>query len=285
MKIALISDIHANVPALAAVLDAIAADPVDRTVCLGDVVGYHTEPGPCVDLLRACGAICVAGNHDRAVIGAIGTDRFSDEARRAVAWTQARLEDSTRAFLHALPLKLAIDDVVVAVHGALHPDVGCEWTRLDNDAKRALSFDALAAHPSRARVCAFGHTHRAGVWERHDGAIRLLEGETVRLRPDALYLVNPGSVGEPRDPDPRASYAVFDSVASSVRFCRLAYDRPSVLTKTRAAGLIPPQRLAWIPERQRAGMIRWLRQLGAYDHVVAGVRMVERTLTARGPRP
>lgn len=284
MTIAVVSDIHANAPALAAVLDAIAAEQVDRIVCLGDVAGYHTEPGRCVGLLRQAGALCIAGNHDRAVIGAIGTDGFSDQARRAVAWTQGRLDEDTQAFLAGLPLKTAIDGVLVAVHGALHPEVGCELVRLDDDRKRALSFDALAAHPSGARVCAFGHTHRPGVWERHGGAIRCLEGETVALRPDALYLVNPGSVGEPRGDDPRASFLLFDPVAASVRFRRVAYDRRPVLAGTRAAGLLPPQRLAWLPAPLRTGLIGLLRQTGAYDHVVAGVRVLDRSVTARGSR-
>lgn len=263
MKIAVVSDIHANVPALAAVLDAIAAEQVDRIVCLGDVAGYHTEPGRCVRLLRQAGALCIAGNHDRAVIGAIGTDGFSDQARRAVDWTRPRLEEAARDFLAALPLKLAVDGVLVAVHGALHPDVGCELVRLDDDGKRALSFDALAAHPSGARVCAFGHTHRPGVWERHGGVTRLLEGETIALRPDALYLVNPGSVGEPRGGDPRASFLLLDSVAASVRFRRVAYDRSSVLARTREAGLMAPPRLAWLPAPLRRGLIGLVRRTRA----------------------
>lgn len=263
MKLAVVSDIHANAPALAAVLGAIAAEKVDRIVCLGDVAGYNTEPGRCVRLLREAGALCIAGNHDRAVIGAIGTAGFSDQAQRAVAWTQPRLEEATRAFLADLPMKLAVDGVLVAVHGALHPDVGCELVRLDDDGKRALSFDALAAHPSGARVCAFGHTHRAGVWERCDGAIRFLEGETIALRPDALYLINPGSVGEPRGDDQRASFLLFDSQAASVRFRRVAYDRSSVLARTREAGLMAPPRLAWLPAPLRSGLIGLVRRIGA----------------------
>lgn len=284
MRYGLISDIHANVPALAAVLEALQAEGVDRIVCLGDVTGYHTEPDGCVRLLRDAGALCVAGNHDRAVIGAIGTDGFSEQAQRAVTWTQPRLQDDARAFLSALPLKLAVDGVLVAVHGALHPDVGCELVRLDDDRKRGLSFDALAAHPSGARVCAFGHTHRAGVWERSGGEIRCLDGEDIRLRPDALYLVNPGSVGEPRSDDERASFLVLDPQAGTVRLRRVAYDRTPVLTRSREAGLIAQARMAWLPERQRTGLIRLLRRTGAYEGVRAGFRVLDRALALRGPR-
>lgn len=268
MKFAVISDIHANVPALTAVLESIAAERVDRIVCLGDVTGYHTEPDACVRLLQEVGALCVAGNHDRAVLGALEMDGFSPQARRAVAWTRERLEDATRDFLAALPLKRSIGDRLVAVHGALHPDAGCEWVRLDDDAKRTLSFDALQAHPSGARVCAFGHTHRPGVWERLAGEIRRIEGDTVSLQPDALYLVNPGSVGESREDDLRASFLIFDSVTDSLRFRRVMYDRAPVLAMSREAGLIPPQRLAWLPERLRVGLKKMLRRWGLYETAI-----------------
>ncbi len=282
MRLAVLSDIHANLPALTAVLAAIARERVDRIVCLGDVTGYHTEPGGCVRVLREAGALCVAGNHDRAVIGALGTEGFSPEAQHAIAWTRTRLEDDTRDFLTALPLKRSIDGVLVAVHGALHPEVGCEWVRLDDDAKRALSLEALAAHPSGARVCAFGHTHRPAVWERCGGAIRRIEGETLTLRPDAWYLVNPGSVGEPRDDDPRASFLVFDAAARSVRFHRVTYDRASVLTASRAAGLVPPQRLPWIREPHRTRWKTRLRRWGVDGFVLAVLRGLEGGTAQRG---
>jgi predicted phosphodiesterase len=269
MKFALISDVHANAPALGAVLDAIAAQKVDRIVCLGDVAGYHTQLAACVRLLQQVGALCVAGNHDRAAIGVMTAPGFSPHAQRAIAWTQERLEEATRDFLAAQPLKRAIDGALVAVHGALHPDVGCEWVRLDDDVKRALSFDALAAHPSGAQVCAFGHTHRPGVWERCAGGIRFVGRDTVTLAADALYLVNPGSVGESRDDDPRASFALFDSQARSIAFHRVMYDRSSVLAQTREAGLIAPQRLAWLGEDQRAQLKATLRRWRVYDFSLA----------------
>ena len=269
MKFALISDVHANAPALGAVLDAIAAQKVDRIVCLGDVAGYHTQLAACVRLLQQVGALCVAGNHDRAAIGVMTAPGFSPHAQRAIAWTQERLQEATRDFLAALPLKRAIVGALVAVHGALHPEVGCEWVRLDDDAKRALSFDALAAHPCGAQVCAFGHTHRPGVWERYAGGIRFVGRDTVTLAADALYLVNPGSVGESRDDDPRASFALFDSQARSIAFHRVMYDRSSVLAQTREAGLIAPQRLAWLGEDQRAQLKATLRRWRVYDFSLA----------------
>ena len=266
MKIALISDIHANLEALQATLDAIRAEGAERIVCLGDIVGYNTDAAACIALLRQAGAVCIAGNHDRAVTGAIGTEGFSGPAARAVAWTRPRLDEESRAFLSGLPLTAVVEDALVAVHGALHPEEGKELVRLDDDAKRALSLQALAGHPSGVRVCAFGHTHRAGLWEWRDGTVRPipLDGGAT-LRPDAVYLLNPGTVGEPRGADQRACFACFDSDAGRVTLHRAAYARRATLAKTRRAGLAP--RFAAVPAPLRMKLIEILRILGVYEWI------------------
>ncbi|PGH56608.1 metallophosphatase family protein [Azospirillum palustre] len=266
MKIALISDIHANLEALQATLDAIRAEGAERIVCLGDIVGYNTDFAACIALLRQAGAVCIAGNHDRAVAGLIGTDGFSGPAARAVAWTGARLDEDSRAFLAGLPLIADVEGTLVAVHGALHPEVGKELVRLDDDGKRALSLRALAAHPSGARICAFGHTHRAGLWEWRDGtvlAVPLDEPAGAELRADGLYLLNPGTVGEPRGADARACFACYDTVARCVTLHRVAYARRVALAKTRRAGLAP--RFAAVPAPFRMKLIKILRLLGVYE--------------------
>lgn len=273
MKIAVISDIHANLEALQATLDAIRAEGVERIVCLGDIVGYNTDAAACIALLRQAGAVCIAGNHDRAVTGAIGTEGFSGPAARAVAWTQRRLDGDSRAFLSALPLIAVVDGALVAVHGALHPDEGKELVRLDDDAKRALSLGALATHPSGVRVCAFGHTHRAGLWEWRDGTVKAIPIDGgATLRPDALYLLNPGTVGEPRGTDQRACFACFDSDAGRVTLHRAAYARRATLAKTRRAGLAP--RFAAVPAPLRMKLIGILRTVGVYE-------WLKRTLPSR----
>ncbi|MFP5514961.1 MAG: metallophosphoesterase family protein [Alphaproteobacteria bacterium] len=275
MKIALISDIHANLEALQATLDAIRAEGVERIVCLGDIVGYNTDAAACVALLRQAGAVCIAGNHDRAVTGAIGTGGFSGPAARAVAWTRQRLDEDSRAFLSDLPLTAVVDGALIAVHGALHPEEGKELVRLDDDDKRALSLQALAGHPSGARICAFGHTHRAGLWEWRHGSVRPvpLDGGAT-LQPDAVYLLNPGTVGEPRGTDQRACFACFDSDAGHVTLHRVAYARRATLAKTRRAGLAP--RFAAVPAPLRMKLIGILRTLGVYE-------WVKRTLPSRVP--
>ncbi|CAO3356963.1 metallophosphoesterase family protein [Azospirillum palustre] len=266
MKIALISDIHANLEALQATLDAIRAEGAECIVCLGDIVGYNTDFAACIALLRQAGAVCVAGNHDRAVAGLIGTDGFSGPAARAVAWTGARLDEDSRAFLTALPLTADVDGALVAVHGALHPEMGKELVRLDDDRKRALSLRALAAHPSGARICAFGHTHRAGLWEWRDGAVQAVsldEPAGAELRADGFYLLNPGTVGEPRGADARACFACYDTAARRVTLHRVAYARRAALAKTRRAGLAP--RFAAVPAPFRMKLIKILRLLGVYE--------------------
>ena len=275
MKIALISDIHANLEALQATLDAIRAEGVERIVCLGDIVGYNTDAAACITLLRQAGAVCIAGNHDRAVTGVIGTEGFSGPAARAVEWTRRRLDEESRAFLSGLPLTAVVNGALVAVHGALHPEVGKELVRLDDDAKRALSLQALAEHPSGVRVCAFGHTHRAGLWEWRDGSVRSipLDGSAM-LRPDAVYLLNPGTVGEPRGTDQRACFACFDSAAGRVTLHRAAYARGAALAKTRRAGLAP--RFASVPAPLRMKLIEILRILGMYE-------WIKRALPSRVP--
>jgi diadenosine tetraphosphatase ApaH/serine/threonine PP2A family protein phosphatase len=200
------------------------------------------------------------------VTGAIGTEGFSGPAARAVAWTKARLDQESLAFLSALPLTIAVDGTLVAVHGALHPEVGKELVRLDDDGKRRLSLHALLGHPSGARVCAFGHTHRAGLWEWRDGAVQAVPLDRgAALRADGLYLLNPGTVGEPRGADTRASFACFDTASRLVTLHRVAYARRAALSKTRRAGLAP--RFAAIPAPMRMRLIGILRVLGVYEWV------------------
>ncbi len=263
MKLAIVSDIHANLEALRATLQYISGRAVDRIVCLGDVVGYNTNPEECVALLREFDPLCIAGNHDRAVAGQITTEGFSHTAARAVAWTRGRLSDDARKFLGGLPLKASIQNHLVAVHGALHPDVGCELVRLDTDERRRLSFEALVAHPSGARICAFGHTHNLGIFELRDGLVRAQTGDEVVLRDDAYYLINPGTVGQPRTAERRATYLVLDIARQVVTVQRAEYDAAVPFAKTRRAGLLP--RSSFVPGAIRGPLKRGVRALGLYD--------------------
>jgi diadenosine tetraphosphatase ApaH/serine/threonine PP2A family protein phosphatase len=280
VRIALLSDVHANLEALRATLRRIAAQGVDGVVCLGDVVGYNADPVACIALLREVGALCVAGNHDRAVAGRITTAGFSAAAARGVLWTRRRLPDGERAFLAGLPLQACVADRLVAVHGALLPGgVGCDMTRLDSDERRRACFEALRAHPSGARICAFGHTHHLGIYElRGEGAMRACAGDRVVLREDAYYLVNPGTVGQPRSADRRASFLVLDTGRGTIAVHRTPYDHGTALAKARRAGLAPAP--SGLPAPIRAALERGLRSVGLF----APARRVVRALRTRRDR-
>jgi predicted phosphodiesterase len=224
MRLALISDIHANIEALDATLADVASQSVDRIVCLGDIVGYNRNAAECIARIRGANCLCVAGNHDLAVCGRITTEQFSKPAARAAAWTREQLNQDDLDFLYKLPAKTVIADKLVAVHGALHPEENCESVRLDNDDHRLLSFIALMGHRSGARMCAFGHTHRAVVYEwRQDRAMMRPEKE-LQLDDSAYYLINPGTVGEPRAFDRRASYMVLDLTLRTLNLRHVEYD-------------------------------------------------------------
>jgi diadenosine tetraphosphatase ApaH/serine/threonine PP2A family protein phosphatase len=263
VRLAILSDVHANLEALQATLRDISAQSIDRVVCLGDIVGYNASPAECVALVRALDPICVAGNHDRAVAGLIATEGFEPDAVRAIRWTRERLDAGTLQFLGGLPLLAVADADLVAVHGALLPGgEGCDRTRLTNDVRRLRSFQALAAHPSGARVCAFGHTHRLGVyeWRAGESEVRTCAGDEVPLREDAYYLVNPGTVGHPkRGMDERASYLVLDTARRVVSVRRVEYDRAASLAKTRAAGLLAAGR-SIVPDALRVALYRAFRR-------------------------
>lgn len=259
MKLALVSDIHANLEALKATLDDIATRGVDRIVCLGDIVGYNTQPSECIALLRHADALCIAGNHDLAVCGRITTKSFSSTAARAVEWTQRRLARDDLNFLAGLPLKAVIGGKIIAVHGALHPQTDCATVRLDNDERRMRSFQALMADASGAHIGAFGHTHHAGIYEFLDGSIASLLESKIKLRPDAFYLINPGTVGQPRARDRRASYMVVDLAQRTLSLHRVEYDESAPLEATRKAGLAPAHSL--VPAAVRASVASGLRAL------------------------
>ena len=265
MKLAIISDIHANLEALRAVSAEISVHAVDRVVCLGDIVGYNTNPAECIAVIRQLDAICIAGNHDRAVTGQITTDSFSHTAARTVAWTRARLDIGDLDYLRRLPLTATVADHLVAVHGALHPETGCEIVRLETDELRRQSFAALVHHPSRARICAFGHTHRLGIFEFADGAMRECSGDEVPLRDGGYYLINPGAVGQPRTADRRASFLILDTIRQVVTVHRADYDAAAALAKTRRAGLMPA--FSFLPRPLRNSLKWAVRAVGLSEVV------------------
>jgi len=239
MKYAILSDIHSNLEALTAVLDYLATERVDRYLALGDLVGYGADPEACLGRLQAQQVASVCGNHDWACIGKFDVQWFNDAARRAILWTRDRLNFGDLDFLRRLPLVMT-DGPLTLVHGTLrHPE------RFDYLVDLAQAIDTIKA--SQTPVCFVGHTHVPFLVEydlRRGQMTRVLaqpaELAEVHLALDDAqmrYVINPGSVGQPRDGDPRASVAVFDTDAGTCSVLRIAYDIPTAQHKIRQARL------------------------------------------------
>jgi diadenosine tetraphosphatase ApaH/serine/threonine PP2A family protein phosphatase len=229
MRYAVLSDIHGNLEALEAVL-ADAAPRTDALLCLGDVVGYGADPGPCLDLVGERAAAMVGGNHEHGVAGLLPLDWFNRHARAAAEWTRDRLDEDRRAYLASRPLVAHVEDATL-VHASPHrPE---EWDYL------VTAHDGFEVFPAFAtRLCFVGHSHRPAVWSIGSSGPAWEPGVVdVVLEAGRRYLVNVGSVGQPRDRDARAAYAVWDLDARRVTVRRVAYDVATARGKIVAAGL------------------------------------------------
>ena len=223
------SDVHANLEALRAVLDD-AAPRADGVLCLGDTVGYGADPGPCVELLAGRARAIVAGNHEHGVAGLLDLDWFNRWARAAAEWTRERLDDDHRAWLRALPLTHEVEDATL-VHAS--PESPDEWDYLVTAEDGYGAFAHFAS-----RWCFVGHSHVASAWSLGSSGPDYEPFPTVvTAEAGRRYIVNVGSVGQPRDRDPRAAYAVWDVAAGRVEVRRVAYDVDTARAKIVAAGL------------------------------------------------
>jgi predicted phosphodiesterase len=236
VRYAVVSDVHANIEALSAVFARIDALSIDKVVCLGDVVGYHADHDACVRLVRERCAVCIQGNHDRAALGLTEPYDFSMVARHAALWTRRTMSSESRAFLASLPRSVATEDFVLT-HAGLYP-MPNDRTRIASKEGAARHLDALAFDGYPSRICFFGHTHKALAYERSRGATVTRWGETIAIDPEALYLVNPGTAGQPRDDDRDASFAVYDTTARTIGWEAVPFDRETTLAKARAAGAL-----------------------------------------------
>ena len=218
MRYGILSDIHSNFDALTAVLRELDGLGMDALVCLGDIVGYGPSPNECCDLLRARGCIAIAGNHDEAAVSPEEADNFNALARAAIAWTRDKLSPSSREFLRSLSREQRFESFVI-VHGA--PIFHFEYILNVIDAQEA--FERVTAP-----ITFIGHTHVAEVYfqdeQRRTFHQRLSGGGRIQVMPDYRYIINPGSVGQPRDRNPQASFAYFDDTAGVIEVRRVTYD-------------------------------------------------------------
>lgn len=219
MRVAIVSDIHSNLPAFEAVLQHAASEArVDALWCLGDTVGYGPQPNECIALLRGYEHRTVAGNHDLAACGKMGTEEFNEAATAAAQWTSEQLSDASREFLESLSMIEQESDFTL-VHGSLRWP---EWEYLLSTEQAQVQFEL-----QKTPYSIVGHSHLPFVCAEGERAPPRLspagDGERIDLTSTRLIL-NPGSVGQPRDNDPRASYVLCDTEAVVVTFHRVEYD-------------------------------------------------------------
>jgi len=240
VRIAAISDIHANLPALESALAAIDAAEIDEIWCLGDVIGYGAEPDGCADLVRERCAVCLVGNHDLAVLGALDIESFSEAAAAAVTWTRDHVAERTLAMLREL--EPAAEREGIGLFHASPRDAIWEYVLSAEQAEAGL--DALDA-----RIALIGHSHVSLFFVRPTAEepgeeIRGAQSSDGTLLDLAAsqWLINPGSVGQPRDGDPRAAWLELDTEELTARFHRVDYDIERAAEAIASAGL--PRRLA-----------------------------------------
>lgn len=234
MRYAILGDIHSNLTAFQAVLeDARARGGFDEVWCLGDIVGYGPDPHECIELLRSLNHLCVAGNHDWAAIGNIDTSDFNPVAAQACHWTARQLTSEDIDYLKALPLTLCQDDFTLA-HGSPREPI---WEYLLSAEAAYENFDCFTT-----TYCLVGHSHVPVIFEliKDSVSYRPFAEETgIEMRGNRL-IINPGGVGQPRDGDPRAAYAIYDADTQSIYHYRVEYDIASTQKKMAEHGLPLP---------------------------------------------
>ncbi len=242
MRLAVLSDIHANLVALDAVLaDLDSVATVDQLWVCGDIVGYGPQPNEVIARLQERGAVAVMGNHDGAAVGLVDATWFNDAAAAAIRWTAEVLNAASREFLSALPER-GVENDLTAVHGSPRDPI---WEYVSSPALAAASMAAFVT-----RICLFGHTHYPIVYaQTDDGVLETIgvAGSPAPL-PAGRLMLNPGSVGQPRDGLPDSSYLVLDLGAETVEFRRVPYDIERTQALMREAQLP-----TWLVERLSLG--------------------------------
>lgn len=229
MRYGIFSDLHSNLEALEAVLQAIKKEGVDQLLCAGDLVGYGADPTACLRLLREKAPQVVAGNHDWAVADRMDLDWFDERAQEAILWTRTALPPEQREYLKGLPL-IWKDDQVTLAHGSIHePDQFHYMLNLET-ARASLQVQETP-------VAFIGHTHHPGIFAEEEGNPSFSPSAHISLRSGVKYLVNVGSVGQPRDGDPKAAWCLYDTVTRSLEIRRVSYPIERTQEKIRKAGL------------------------------------------------
>jgi diadenosine tetraphosphatase ApaH/serine/threonine PP2A family protein phosphatase len=232
MKVALLSDIHGNLEAFQAVSESLAALRADEIIFLGDIVGYGANPNECITMLRNLTECCIAGNHDFAAVNKTDVKYFNTHAREAVAWTKKVLTEENTRFLSSLPLFGARHGFVYVHSTPMHPQL---WDYIFLLSEASVSFNSF-----KEPLCFVGHSHYPTIFiQEESGALSEAESAAINLRDDCRYIINIGSVGQPRDGSPLASFGLYDTETKKYRLVRVEYDVATAQQKILDAGLPP----------------------------------------------
>ena len=229
MRLVIFSDVHGNLEALEALIQCCDDVGAERVICLGDIVGYGADPNACITKIRKFADIVIAGNHDRAAVRLEDRRFFNPVALWAIRWTRSRLTAPHADYLRECPISHQADGALF-VHASPYEPDAWHYIFTADDARQGLAC-------ADSELVFVGHTHKASVFCERNGKATAGEG-VVQVQASKRYLVNVGSVGQPRDGDARAAFAVWDQEAAELRLCRVAYDIAAAQAKIRKA-LLP----------------------------------------------
>ncbi len=232
MRYAIFYDIHSNLEAFERVLSAYEVENIDKYLCVGDIVGYGANPKECIKIIQDRKIATIAGNHDWASIGKFSIEYFNPYAKDAVLWTQKIIDTCEIDFLNSLDLICREDDFCL-VHGTLLKPGDFDYMFDLKDAEN--SFNILDSS-----ICFVGHTHVSGVFIKDGENISYSRKNTINIHPQRKYIINVGSIGQPRDGDSRASFCIYDNKEKAIQIKRTEYDIKSTQTKIINAGLPLP---------------------------------------------
>lgn len=230
MRYGIFSDIHSNLEAFDTVIQAYKKEKIDKYLCGGDVVGYASNPAECIEKISRLAEICVAGNHDWASVNLLADTYFNPLAKEAIEWTRRNLDEQDRIYLRSLKLVFKNEDLTL-VHGTL-----------DNPGDFGYMTDEFAARKTFAllenNICFVGHSHVAGIFIMgKDDRIHYQEHPRTEIKEANKYIINVGSVGQPRDGNPCAAFCIYDTLRKEVLIKRINYDIKAVREKIISAGL------------------------------------------------
>ncbi len=232
MRYAILSDIHSNLEAFQAVLKNLSKESVDQILFLGDIVGYGADPDQCIEMLQELSTIVVAGNHDWAAVGLTETSYFIPIAKTAIEWTARRITQSHKEFLKTLPL-IQKHNTIALVHAT--PNQPEAWNYIFSFKEASLSFNYY-----NHQICFIGHSHKPVAFvEDEEGEISILLDTSFTLSDSHRYIINAGSVGQPRDGDPRAAYGIYNTDDARFTLKRVPYSIEHTQKKIVEAGLPP----------------------------------------------